>query len=421
MAQPDPAGQPQTQPDPRIPAQTSARAALKRTAGWIDRFGGRLAGSAACRQAAEALRAEFARITPAVTLEPFVTRPSAFTLFYRVDISLYALGVTLLFLNQPLIAALILTSILVAAGLQFGYYLELYDRLYPQQECHNVTAVLEPRGEIRQQLIFSAHHDSAQELKFLKGSQKLYVLKIILPDAVRFLAAVTAWVWLAGQALTGQMPAFIPLLRIVLAIGFISVFSKFFLFGDQAVPGAGDNLIASAMLVELAARFGNAASPGRSRLEHTRLILVSFDAEEAGLRGSRAWVRAHRAELAAYPTCALNIDSIYTLRDLQLMTTDLNNHVRLDRPLAEQCARIARGQGYPAGFAIMRFGGGGTDAAELTRAGVRATTLIAMSSQVIRDGLVYHTMQDTVDAIEPEAVAACLAIADGLALEMDAS
>ena len=31
---------------------------------------------------------------------------------------------------------------------------------------------------------FSAHHDSALELKFLKGSQKWYGLKIIVPDAV---------------------------------------------------------------------------------------------------------------------------------------------------------------------------------------------------------------------------------------------
>ena len=63
--------------------------------------------------------------------------------------------------------------------------------------------------------------------------------------------------------------------------------------------------------------------------------------------------------------------------------------------------------------------GGATDAAELTGAGVRATTLIAMSTRLVREGLVYHTMQDTVDAIEPAAVAACLAVAEGLAWEMD--
>ena len=67
----------------------------------------------------------------------------------------------------------------------------------------------------------------------------------------------------------------------------------------------------------------------------------------------------------------------------------------------------------------MVFGGGGTDAAELTRAGVRATTLVAMPTSLVREGLVYHTMQDTVDAIEPAAVEACLRIAHDLVLELD--
>ena len=42
-----------------------------------------------------------------------------------------------------------------------------------------------------------------------------------------------------------------------------------------------------------------------------------------------------------------------------------------------------------------------------------------MFTRLGRDGLVYHTLNDTVDAIEPEAVKACLQIAHTLALELD--
>jgi hypothetical protein len=35
--------------------------------------------------------------------------------------------------------------------------------------------------------------------------------------------------------------------------------------------------------------------------------------------------------------------------------------------------------------------------------------------------LVYHTLQDTVDAIEPAAVEACLAVAEELAFELDSA
>jgi aminopeptidase YwaD len=69
--------------------------------------------------------------------------------------------------------------------------------------------------------------------------------------------------------------------------------------------------------------------------------------------------------------------------------------------------------------AQMTFGGGATDAAEFAAIGISATTMIAMPTSIIRKGLVYHTMQDTVDAIEPEAVAACLSIAERLAYDLD--
>ena len=393
--------------------------ALRRTSAWIERFGPRLAGTPGCRQTAAALHAELEHACGAARLETFSAHTSAFACFYQVDAVIYLVGLGLLLLNLPLPAALLLTAMVVAAGLQFGYYWELYDRLYPLAECTNVTAVLEPQGEVTQQVIFSGHHDAALELKFLKGSQKLYVLKIIVPDFFRIMAAVVGWAWLAGQALGGSQPGFVLPAKVLLVAGIYFVFTKFHLFTQNVTPGAGDNLIASAMLVELAGHFSDPNSPGRSILEHTRLLFASFDAEESGLRGSRAWVRAHNAELRALPTAALNIDSIYNLQELQFLVSDLNSHVHLDRALVQRCIETAHGLGYPAAPAVMRFGGGATDAAELARAGVRATTMIAMSSKVVRDGLVYHTMQDTVDQIEPGAVLACLAVAEQLARRLD--
>jgi hypothetical protein len=355
-------------------------------------------------------------------LEPFYTHPEAFGKFYRIDCCLYLVAVALLWFDQPLLAGLVATFMVVGAGLQFGWYVELYDRFFPLKECTNISAVLEPRGEARQQLVFSGHHDSAQELSFLKGNQKLYGLKILLPDIFRMLAAVSAWIWLAVRLLGGGTPGFILPVKVLLGIGIYFVFTKFFLFSGQATPGAGDNLIASAMVVELARRFAAPEEAGKSTLEHTRLVFLSFDAEESGVRGSRAWVHEHQAVLNALPTTVLNIDSIYSLRDLQFMVSDLNSHVALSQELVETCIQLAGEAGYAAAPAKMVFGGGSTDAAEFARSGVRsvrATTMIAMPTSIVREGLVYHTMQDTVDAIEPAAVEACLAVAQGLALKMD--
>ena len=396
-----------------------ALSALQRTADWIQRFGGRLAGTQACLSAAQAIQAELVGACGRASLEPFRSRVGAFNGFYRVDALIYLLGLALLWLNQPLWAGLLLTGMIVAAGLQFGWYREVYDRLYPLRDCQNVSAVLEPRGDTRQELIFSAHHDSAMVLNFLRHSQKLYGLKIIIPDAFRFLGAVSAWVWLGWQAVLGSDPPFVLPMRLLLLVWIYFVFTKFFLFGPEVSPGAGDNLIASAMLVELARHFTEGQAIGRSYLEHTRLVFVSFDAEEAGLRGSRAWVKAHRAELESWPGYALNFDSIYRAEDMQFLVSDLNSHVRLDRELAVLCRQIAGELGWPAGLAGMLFGGGATDAAELAGAGLRATSLLGMSTRVVRDGLVYHTSNDTVASIEPEAVTRCLALAVHLGEVLD--
>ena len=173
------------------------------------------------------------------------------------------------------------------------------------------------------------------------------------------------------------------------------------------------------MLPELAALFANLDYRGKSTLCRTRLIFVSFDAEESGLRGAKEFVRRHRTELQSLPTYMLNIDCVYKVDDVQFLTTDINNTCHLSRKLAEKCAGLAGKAGYPQNLNRMPFGGGGTDAAPFVHVGVKATTLVAMPVGLIRDDLVYHTLRDTVDAIEIEAVEACLQIAHDLILDID--
>jgi hypothetical protein len=115
----------------------------------------------------------------------------------------------------------------------------------------------------------------------------------------------------------------------------------------------------------------------------------------------------------------LNIDSIYNVKHLQFLITDLNGSLALSRELAEECQALASRAGLTSRLVRMVFGGGSTDAAELAKIGVPATTMLAMPTDLVRDGLVYHTVNDTVDAIEPEAVRACLEVAFRLVEELD--
>ena len=114
-------------------------------------------------------------------------------------------------------------------------------------------------------------------------------------------------------------------------------------------PGAGDNLVASVLAMrfarEIAARKGEL-------LQSTRLRVVSFDSEEAGLRGASAYMRAHAEELKRLPCYHLNFDSIYQLGHLQALTSDINGTVRLSTEMVETLETCARENGH----AIGRFG-----------------------------------------------------------------
>ena len=385
---------------------------LSRTAELIDLYGPRLAGSKSCEQAAKDICADFTRVCGNASLEPFQTHPGAFMNFYKINTVIFLCGLAAIYLNLAWLAVISFTFILVGGFLEFGAYREFYDFLYPTKGCQNVTARLEPRGEVQQQLIISGHHDSAQILNLLRKNQKLYGF---------FTALIFSWYWLFSSLVYGNLPVFFLSGKLFLTLGFFLILPKFFTASPQGTPGAGDNLVASMMLVEVARALVTLepGQPGKSSLDHTRLILVSFDAEESGLRGSRAFVKQHLRQLQSMPTYMLNIDSIYTARHLQFLISDLNGSLPLSKELAEECQALAGDAGLPSRLTCMVFGGGSTDAAELTRAGVQATTMLAMPTDLVRDGLVYHTVNDTVDAIEPEAVRACLEVAFRLVEKLD--
>jgi hypothetical protein len=391
--------------------------ALATTRDLVERFGPRLAGSESCWNAARALQQDLQVICGRADLAPFTAHPTAFMGSLQLSAVVYFVSVGFLHLNKPYLAAIGFLFISLIGIFEFAYYREFIDRLFPQKTCANLIAQLEPAESVVQQIILSGHHDSAFESGLLHRWQKLYALKIVMVDFFNTVGLVFSWLWvLVGSE---KIPAFVSYPTWFLTFGSLFVLSRLFVVSKRGTPGAGDNLIVSAMLPELATMFVNLDCPGKSTLRRTHLIFVSFDAEESGLRGSKEFACRHRTELQSLPTYMLNIDCVYSVNEVQFLITDINNTRHLSRELAEKCARLAGNVGYPQKLNRMPFGGGGTDAAPLVQVGVKATTLVAMPVGLIRDGLVYHTMRDTVDAIEIEAVEACLQIAHDLVLDLD--
>jgi len=389
----------------------------------VENFPGRVAGSEAVHKAGLRISEEFAKYCDAgtVKVERFDIHPWSFLKYIPGLVVLYFACVALL-LFAPALAWVAFAGL--ALGLfvfygQFVRYWHLLDPFFPRKDAYNVYGSIEPSGEVKQQVVVSAHHDAAYVFHLLHRVPKYYALLInggILFLVLGFLVSLVATVLLIFNILLPQWAA------IALMVGGIFVLPLAFFTTGQVVPGAGDNMIAVAIASEIGGLFGNIKKSGGNALKHTRLIIASFDAEEAGLRGARAFIREHREELLKTKTYVLNLDTLYKLKALSFLDKDLNSTVKLSHQLAQDCVDIAKDLGYPAIIGAMSFGGGSTDAAAFGEAGIEATNLAAMSFD-LKDydrGWVYHTPNDVSKHIEPEAVEAALKIIREYILKKDA-
>jgi aminopeptidase YwaD len=395
----------------RIDFAAAEHECLSETETLIRAHGPRLPGSASCLKVAERLAERCRDFADSVRVDTIRINPDSFYAYTKILpvsylIGLFALLPVGLFALIPIFG---LVFGVVMMSCQFGLYLHFGDTLFSAKTGKNIEAVIEPVEEAQRELIISGHHDSAPVARIFSGPfSRLYAVAILAPYLFFFVELAVLVSRLTGLPawLTDAWP--LP----VLLAGLPIIAGYFFLVAlKRGSPGAGDNLIASV----LAARIGQEVAARKSELlRTTRLRIVSFDAEEAGLRGAAAYFGEHAEDLKKLPCTHLNFDSLYNLRHLQVLTSDINGTVPLSRPLVDRIVSIADGLGFTARRFGLIFGAGGTDAAESARRGIPSTTIIAMPTALVRDGLVYHTPRDMVEHIESGVVEACMRISLGL-------
>ncbi len=399
-------------------ADASARRALAAAGRLLDEVGPRPSGSEESRRAADALGQQAAQFADRVTSEDFAVHPKAFLGWIRIVVVIYILALAMLWLDLYWASALLTTAGLVIMIGQFFFYKELIDWLFPKGTGRNVLAVVEPMQEPRGQLIISGHHDSAFVFNFLVHQPSLYPLRVV-GGIVTFVALLLiSWILTIWQLAAGQGPEWS-----VFAAGFFSVI--FLLVGQlwwfaspDATPGAGDNLASSLAAWETLRQIADQKATGPG-LQHLRVVAASWDAEEAGLRGARSWVEKSEGGRLALPTWNLNLECLYDVDELFLLTSDVNGTVALSTDLAARCQRLLAGQGIMAPARPIAFLTGGTDAAEIARSGAQATSLIGMLWGNSERSTVYHTPADVLKTVDPAAVSAAIQLALDLARDLD--
>jgi hypothetical protein len=365
----------------------------------IDCTGPRLAGTESSKQAADMLKSEMEGFTDKSEVEEFDLYQGAFLGWIKILVISYFLSVALIWFNYSAIAfALAVLSILILV-LQFFFYLPIIDKLFPKRKGYNVVGFIEPKNEVKKQIIISGHHDSAKVFNFFIHQPKLYNLRVTGSiGLVIFLLVIS----IPLEFIEGTTISLI--LKILMTIGLLLIVQMWFFASKKGTPGAGDNLIASTMALEIGRYYSN------NRLKNTRIIIASFDAEEEGLRGARAFAKKHSQYFKEIPTTLLNTDCAYNLDDLFFLTSDINGTVQLDKDLAEALVEISKSSGYNCLSKPIAFLTGGTDAGEIAKIGVKATTLIGMPWSNNSRSSVYHTPNDTLDHVQPEVIDAAITI-----------
>lgn len=384
------------------------------TSKLIDKHGPRLAGSKACQNTADEIHNEMKSFADNARIEEFNVHTGAFLGWIRILVFFYAAGTVLLWFNMPWITAGMLLLGIVIMTFQFFLYKHSIDFLYPRRKGKNVIASVEPEGKVKQQIIISGHHDSARVFNFNVYQPKLYALRVIGGIGILF----TVFLLSVVLAITGLSQTFVNMVAILASAGGLIVLQLWFFASKKATPGAGDNLVASAMALEALRQVAKDKKDGNG-LKHTRVIAVSFDAEEEGLRGAYAYANKNKEALTSIPTYMYNIDCPYYLDDLFFLTTDINGSVKLSDDLAEKCRVTAERLGYKAVTKPIEFLTGGTDAAELAKVGVQSTTMLGMPWGNSARASVYHTPDDTIDHVEKDVVQAGLEVFFDLLTSID--
>ena len=388
-----------SQPRGAPTAEAGGAGALEWTALLASEVGGRRPTSRAEHLAAELIGEGMRERGVAAALEPFAGYPT-FAQPY---------GVILALACAPALVPRRLTAVRAAlAGLgaallasEGGLVRTPLSDLLSRRESRNVVATIEPRSPARRTLCLIAHLDTSRSGMLFDPRLAGVMQRWITLQSLAVLAS-------AGEALLarrGTGRALLAGARAICATG-LSLLAERELRGVD-VPGANDNASGVGVVAELGAEI--AERP----LDATRVVVLVAGCEEAGLLGTRAFLRAHDTRDWLF----VNFDGVGAPATLRYLPDEgVLRRWPADPALLRCAARIERERpelglreaDAPIGLTY--------DATAVLAAGGRALTLAAGDRGRIPN---YHQPTDTVENLDPEALERALAVGRELVAAID--
>lgn len=367
--------------------------------------GPRPAGSGQEHEAQKLMAAELDGACDKVEIEPFDVHPGAFLGWILTDGIMMIAAIVLFFFGMSAIALALCALSLIFAIVEFLLYKKLLDPFFPKKTSHNVVAVRKPKGEVRRRIIFSGHADSANEWRFTYyGGSKLLV-PIIGLSFVGILLGLVLGIWAvaAGHAFSAADSGALNVMRYVFLAWIPILFTAlFFENKKRPVMGANDDLTGCFISMAVVKYM----QQHDIRFENTEVWVVLTGSEEAGLRGAKAFCKAHKNELSDVETVFVGLDTIRDYDFAAVYSRDLTGTVKNDAGACALVKEAAKQTGLDLPYKSVFFGA--TDAAAVTQAGMKAVSVAAMDPAPAK---YYHTRLDTADNLDIKTVEAVLGVA----------
>ncbi|MBQ4626003.1 MAG: M20/M25/M40 family metallo-hydrolase [Clostridia bacterium] len=385
-----------------------SRFCMKGIARICNEIGPRRPGSPEELKAQKLMAKELEKSCDEVNIEEFKVHRQAFMGFIPFTV---ACAIASVFVNafvNPVIAIILVILGFIPLVLEFLMYKQFIDPLFIGHPSHNVIARRAPKGEVKKRLIVVGHSDSQFEwtLNYLLGGvgMKCVLIPAVVGLVADLIIAIISLI-VAGTngALSAENTRWLMILGFVIGCIFIPFQLAFLFFQSytKSVPGASDNLSGCFVAMSVA----KAMEETDTRFENTELVVICSGSEEAGLRGAKAYVKAHEKELKEIETCVIACDTFRDLETMAVYDRDMSGTVKHHWGVKHLVKNAGANCGYDLHFESIYIGA--SDAAAFTQKGIPATGFAAMDPTPPR---YYHTRLDNVENLREDAIQAGIEI-----------
>ena len=384
------------------------------------RCGPRPVGGEGDKKARKFFERDVKEVCDETVTEEFRCSDKAFMSWVSIGAVTMMVAIALFILGLPVVSLVLSLAILFFIVSEFFFYKQTLDIFFKKKDTYNVVGKIKPSGETKKRIILCGHIDSAFEWTYTYYGGRPAVATVIISAVVTLVSAIAGSI----TALIANGPASLDYIfsadnKAVSVFGIIllclvpfMIAALFFCNFRKPVTGANDNLTGSYIPLAIAKYLKD----NDIRLENTEIQVVLANGEESGLRGSKDFVKRHKAELTdkSIETVAIAIDTIHDIDFMKIILGDMNGTVKNDKRVADLIKSSGDNLGYDIDVGTIDLGS--TDAASFSQIGVPAASFIAMDPTPAR---YYHTRLDTADILDKEAIEAGLRITFETLLQFD--